>query len=133
VKKVPMLRFVSSAFTVTPGEDQETNPGIFGRALASWVSEQLTEAGFHPGGVIAEDFGWCVPVKSPPYSLYVVCASGELANHWQIFAFSEGALADRILRRDQSTELVAGLHSTLRHCLKSSPVVYDLREEMADQ
>jgi hypothetical protein len=81
-----MLRFVSSAFTVTPGQDQETNPGIFGRALASWVSEQLIGAGFHPGGVIAEDFGWCVPVKSPPYPLYVVCASGELANHWQIFA-----------------------------------------------
>ena len=131
--KGPMLCFVSSAFAVTPGEDQETSPGIFGRALASWVGEQLIGAGFHAGSVIAEDFGWCVPVESPPYSLYVVCASGDLANHWQIFAFAEGGLTDRILRRDRSTELVAGLNSTLRHCLKSSPVVHDLREETADQ
>ncbi|MDP9011665.1 MAG: hypothetical protein M3O41_03210 [Pseudomonadota bacterium] len=128
-----MLRFESSAFAVTPGEDQETNPGIFGRALASWVSEQLIGAGLHVGSVIAEDFGWCVPVKSPPYSLYVVCASGELANHWQVFAVAEGGLTDRILRKDRSTELVAGLHSTLRHCLESSAVVHDLREQAADQ
>ena len=128
-----MLCFVSSAFAVTPGEDQETNPGIFGRALAWWVGEQLIGAGFHAGSVIAEDFGWCVPVKSPPYSLYVVCASGEFANHWQIYAFAEGGLTDRILRKDRSTELVDGLYSTLRHCLKSSPVVRDLREEKADQ
>lgn len=133
VKKGPLLHFESSAFAVTAGEDQETNPGIFGRALASWVREQLIGAGFHAGSAIAEDFGWCVPVNSPPYSLYVVCASSELANHWQIFAFVEGGLTDRILRRDRSTALVAGLYSTLRHCLKSSPVVHGLREETADQ
>lgn len=133
VKKGPPLRFESSAFAVTPGEDQETNPGIFGRAFASWVSEQLIGEGFNAGSVIAEDFGWCVSVKSPPYSLYVVCASGELTDDWQIFAFAEGGLTDRILRKDRSTELVADLHSTLWHCLKSSPVVHDLREEAANQ
>jgi len=133
VKKGPLLHFGSYAFAVTPGEDQETNPGIFGRALASWVSEQLIGAGFHAGSFIAEDYGWCVPVKSPSYSLFVVCASGELATHWQIFAFAEVGLTDRILRKDRSTELVDGLYSTLRHCLKSSPVVHGLREETADQ
>jgi hypothetical protein len=55
VKEGPLLRFESSAFAVTPGEDQETNPGIFGRALASWVSEQLIGEGFNAGSVIAED------------------------------------------------------------------------------
>jgi hypothetical protein len=73
-----MLRFSSDAFAVTPGEDQETNPGIFGTAPATWVSEQLIRAGFKAG--------------------------------------------------DRSAELVADLHTTLRHCLESSPVVYGLAE-----
>jgi hypothetical protein len=72
-------------------------------------------------------------VKSPPYSLYVVCTSGELASHWQIFAFAEGGLTDRILQRDRGEELVSGLYTTLRHCLGSSPAVHGLREEEADQ
>jgi len=133
VKRAPLLSFESSAFPVTPGEDEGTNPGIYGRELASWISEQLIRAGFNAGSLIAEDFGWCVPVKSPPYSLYVVCASGPLAAQWQIFVFSEGGLVDRFLRKDRSAELVVDLHTTLRHCLESSPVVYGLGEEPAAQ
>ncbi len=133
VKKDPMLRCSSDAFEVTPREDHETNPGIFGRALATWVSEQLMRAGFNAGGVIAEDFGWCVQVKSPPYSLYVVCAGGALAGQWQIFVFSESGLVERFLRKDRSADLVADLYTTLRHCLESSPVVYGLGEEPAAQ
>lgn len=129
----PLLSFESSAFPVTPGEDEETNPGIYGRELASWISEQLRAVGLHAGSIIPEDFGWCVPVRSPPYSLYVVCASGELADQWQVFVFSEGGLVDRFLRKDRSAELVADLYTTLRHCLESSPVVHGLGEEPAAQ
>ena len=64
MKQSPLLTFESSAFAVTPGEDEETNPGIFGKALAQWLAEQLRVAGFATGAVMAEDFGWCVPVES---------------------------------------------------------------------
>ena len=129
MKQSPLLRFESSAFAVIPGEDEETNPGIYGKALAAWISDQLRLAGVPAGNVIPEDFGWCVPVKSPPYSLYVSCTNGEPAGHWQIFAFVEGGLTNRILRKDQSAELVAGLYATLRRCLESSAVVHGLSDE----
>jgi hypothetical protein len=72
-----------------------------------------------------------VPVKSPPYSLYVACANSESAGRWQVFAFVEGGLTDRILRKDQSVALVAGLYATLRRCLESSPVIHGVSEEPA--
>src|SRR2546426_8514214 len=75
MKQSPLLEFESSAFPVIPGEDEETNPGIYGKALAQWLAEHLRAAGFPTGNVIAEDFGWCVPVESQPHSLYVACAS----------------------------------------------------------
>jgi hypothetical protein len=34
MKQTPLLAFESSAFAVIPGEDHETNPGIYGKALA---------------------------------------------------------------------------------------------------
>lgn len=132
MKQSPLLRFESSAFSVIPGEDAETNPGIYGKTLAGWISDQLRLAGVQAGGVLPEDFGWCVRVKSPPYSLYVACANGELPGHWQVFAFVEGGLTDRTLRKDSSAALVAGLYATFRSCLESSPVVHGVSEEVAD-
>src|SRR2546427_3929078 len=93
MKQTPLLEFESSAFAVIPGEDRETNPGIYGKALAQWLAERLRAAGFAPGPVIAEDFGWCVPVQSKPHSLYVACASrGEKSGQWRVFGFAEGGL-----------------------------------------
>src|SRR5204863_4211217 len=74
MKQSPLLIFECAAFAVIPGEDEQTNPGIYGKSLALWLAERLRSAGFAAGAIIAEDFGWCIPVDSKPHSLYVACA-----------------------------------------------------------
>ena len=69
------LIFQSVAFPPEEGEDEQTNPGIFGRNLAHWVSGFLNEAGIAAGDVIPEDFGWCVPVETTPHHTFVACCS----------------------------------------------------------
>jgi hypothetical protein len=126
MRQTPLLEFESAAFEVIPGEDEETNPGIYGKALAQWLVEQLRAAGFSPGEVIAEDFGWCVPVKSEPHSLYVACAStGERLNQWRVFAFAEGGVMARLLGQERRV----AVDPVLRRCLESAPFVRELREE----
>ncbi len=105
VKQTPLLLFESFAFKVIPGEDEETNPGIYGKALAQWLAGQLRAAGFRPGEVIAEDYGWCVPIESKPHWLFVVCANGEGPNQWQLFAFAEGGLIARLLGNDKRSRV----------------------------
>ena len=130
MKKSPLLVFESSAFKVIPGEDEETNPGIFGKSLATWLAEQLQSAGFSTGPVIAEDFGWCVPVDSGPHSLFVACAStGESSDQWCVFAFAEGGILARLRGKDRSAESVALLFAALRRCIESAPDVRGLMEE----
>ena len=130
MEQTPLLEFESSAFAAIPGEDHETNPGIYGKALAQWLAGQLRAAGFATGEVIAEDFGWCVPVKSEPHSLYVACAStGETPEHWRVFAFAEGGVMARLLGKDKSAESLASLFAGVRRCLESTPIVRELREE----
>lgn len=127
-----MLTFESSAFAVAPGEDEETNQGIFGKALAQWLAEQLRDAGFPTGEVIAEDFGWCVPVESKPHALYVACASGGAEpGQWQVFAFAEGGGIARLLGRDRSAESLATLYAAVRHCVESAREIRAVREEAA--
>ena len=88
MKKSPILEFESSAFAPLPGEDEATNPGVFGKALAQWLGNQLRRAGVATGEVIAEDFGWVIPVKNGPYFLRVACSRGEKPNGWKVFAFA---------------------------------------------
>ena len=105
-------------------KNSDTNPGLFGKALARWLAQQLLARGF------AEDFGWCVPVESKPHSLYVACASAEeQPNQWRVFAFTEGGLVARLFGKDQSAESVAKLFAALKEVLQNAPHVQGLREE----
>ena len=132
MRQSPLLEFESSAFAVIPGEDEDTNPGIFGKALAQWLAEQLRAAGLPVGDVIPEDFGWCVPVESKPHSLDVACANtGEKPDQWRVFAFAEGGVMGRLLGKDKSTESLASLFAAVRRFLESAPSVRGLREVAA--
>jgi hypothetical protein len=55
MKKSPILAFESSAFLPVPGEDEATNPGIFGKALAQWLGTQLHLSGVAAGEIVPED------------------------------------------------------------------------------
>jgi hypothetical protein len=133
MRQSPFLEFESSDFAVSPGEDEATNPGIYGKALAEWLASQLRAAGLTAGSVIPEDFGWCIPVAASPQQLYVVCASTEEAlNEWRVFAFAEGGLAARLLGKDKSAVSLASLFTAVRSCLESNPNVRGLREQSLD-
>jgi hypothetical protein len=129
-----LLHFESNAFAVTPGEDERTNPGIFGRALAEWVGDRLREQGLPAEPVIAEDFGWCVPVRLAPHAVYVACANGEDAPgaaRWQLFVFAEGGVLRRLFGKDSRPEAVARVFAAVRQALERSPDIRNLTEESA--
>lgn len=129
MKASPLLEFESSAFGVTPGEDAETNPGIYGKALAEWLAEQLQIQGQPAGEIIAEDFGWCVGLDFKPYRLYVACSSTEEGpGHWRVFAFAEGGLLHRLLGKDESAAPLDSVFSGIKDSLAANPAVHNLRE-----
>jgi hypothetical protein len=131
MKQSPLLEFESSAFEVIPGEDEATNPGIYGKALARWLATRLRATGVPVGDVIAEDFGWGFPVESKPSRLFVACASAEEANRWRVFAFAEGGLMARLLGKDESAAALESLFVAIRRCVESNPDIRGIREEPA--
>lgn len=137
VTQSALLLFESNAFPVAPGEDRQTNPGIFGRALATWVGERLREQGLPAGAVIAEDFGWCVPLRIEPYAVYVACSSadegeGADSSRWQLFVFAEGGLLKRLLGRDDRRDAVQRVFAAVRRALESSPDIRNLTEDISE-
>jgi hypothetical protein len=132
MKQSSLLEFECSDFAVAPDEDKETNPGIYGKSLALWLAEQLRSTGLPVGEVIAEDFGWCVPVKATPQASYIACAATEeKPDQWRVFVFAESGLIARLRGQDRSAEAVAAVFAAVRRCLESAPNVRGLREEPA--
>jgi hypothetical protein len=87
----------SELFEPRPGEDAETNPGRYGKALAEWISTALNARGVDVEGVIPEDWGWCVMVAREPFRLWIGCGNveqdpmaGELT--WHCFVEAEAPL-----------------------------------------
>ena len=66
------FNFESSEFPPESGEDEETNPGIYGKALAAWLSEQLVQRGYLIKRTIAEDFGRLIQLEDPHFQLAAV-------------------------------------------------------------
>lgn len=69
--------FRTPFFQPIDGEDRETNPGVYGKALARWLAEALAARGITAHDVIPEDFGWVVMVSRDPCLLWYGCGNVE--------------------------------------------------------
>jgi hypothetical protein len=123
------LLFKSSLFPPEPDEDAETNPGLFGKALALWLGQRLAESGYRALGYVAEDFGRLVQLEHPRFRTYVACSStDESATEWRVFAIVEGgglfAGREKAIVREK---LIADVEAILRR----EPAVADLQTELA--
>jgi hypothetical protein len=122
------VTFKSSFFPVEPGEDAATNPGIYGKALAAWVAEQLKSRGVSVEGVIEEDFGRVVMVQRKPFMLWVGCASiDNSTTEWQLFIAAEFTWLARLFRRVDPVPAVAQLREHLRAIVQEVPGVSEVQ------
>jgi hypothetical protein len=127
MKKSPLLEFRSTLFEVVEGEDQETNPGIYGKSLAAWLASQLR---IPEQDVIAEDFGWCIPVKSSQHRLYVACSSeDDSKDRWRVFVFAEGGFISRLLGRDTRAAEVTAVFARIKQILEANSGISAVTEQ----
>jgi hypothetical protein len=82
----PQVTFDTAFFMPLPAEEEQTNAGCYGQALALWLRDQLVNRGVAVEEVLPEDFGWVVatPMAPPPSGsssprLNVRCASASSA------------------------------------------------------
>jgi hypothetical protein len=72
------FEFETDRFAIEDGEEESTNPGCYGKALAKWLGERLVAAGYQ-ADVVAEDWGWCVMCARADYLLWVGCGNVDEA------------------------------------------------------
>ena len=123
--------FKTDLFDVEQGEDEETNPGLYGKQLASWLREQYSNMGYTVEDIIPEDWGWCVMCQREPYWLWVGCSSvlesepvkglipekNEIT--WRCFAAAEVSLFKRLFKRTETAEGLAKFKAELLEIIQN--------------
>jgi len=131
--------FKSSKFEIEPGEDEEINPGIYGRQLARWLKERLTEKGYPVEGIINEDWGRCLVCSREPFMLWVGCGNvtdDETGSRpppkeevvWHCFATAEVFFWKRLFRKVQTEPAVSKLHDDLGEILRDESEIMLVQE-----
>ena len=67
--------FKSDLFQIQKGEDEETNPGCYGKELGEWLCLKLKELEYDVEELIPEDWGWCVMCSRDEYMLWIGCGA----------------------------------------------------------
>ena len=69
------VEFRSDRFPAYAGEEEQINPGVWGKRLAEFLRDNLRKEGFETEEPIAEDWGWMVPIANEPFRLWIGCGS----------------------------------------------------------
>ena len=120
--------FTSDMFKPMLGEEEKTNPGIFGQALAEWVKQALEAEGIPVVKVIPEDWGWCVVTMNDRFRLWVGCSNMEdEKNRWRCFVVAELGFFQKLRKSIDPTPFVAEVVSVLQKVISAEPRISDVR------
>ena len=124
------VTFETDFFKPEPGEEEKTNPGRFGQALARWLQEQLHARGVSVEEAIAEDFGWVLMVSRKPFMLWLGCGNTDgSSTEWSIFQTAEVSLVQRIFKRPDTSTAQEGLWQHVKAVVPSIPGVRNIAWE----
>jgi len=120
------LEFLSNAFPRYLDEDEEVNPGVYGKRLAEFLAAQLPRHGFSVSEKFAEDWGWCIMLQNDAFPLWIGCANYGKGG-FLCFIEPSKPYVRRWLKRIPTTETVKRLADALEETLRESGKAHDLR------
>ncbi len=122
------VEFRSNKFPPYEGEEEEINPGLWGRRLAEYLKEKLTGSGIPTDGIVTEDWGCLLGVKNNSFPLAIGCGHQEGADD-EFLCFIEPSkpVIRKWIRKIDTTQAVGRLSDALQKILASDPDIRDVR------
>jgi hypothetical protein len=121
------VEFRSNKFPPYPGEEDQINPGLWGKRLAEYLVQKLGEKGIQTEGMIAEDWGWYVPVKNDGFRLAICCGHQD-GNDDEFLCFTDPStpIVRKLFKKIDATAPLTRLTDALQQILASDPEINDV-------
>ncbi len=122
------VEFRSSAFPPQPGEEDQINPGRWGKALADYLRAEFTKRGLDGGAPYAEDWGWAVPIENSAFPLWVGCGNyEEFDDGFLCFIEPSKPTIRKLFSKIDTTARVQQVAEALQSALSAHGGIRDLR------
>jgi hypothetical protein len=118
------VTFRSSKFPPYEGEEEEINPGIWGKRLAEYFAEKLKGTGVEAEEIIGEDWGWYIPIKNEGFRLAICCGHQD-GDEDEFLCFTDPAtpIVKKLFRKTDATEQLSRLVAVMTKILASDPEI----------
>lgn len=121
-----VVTFRSAKFPPYEGEEEQINPGLWGKRLADYLVARLAEQGVETEPPVAEDWGWYVPVKNEGFRLALCCGHQD-GDDDEFLCFTEPShpVVKKFFKKIDATPELTRLTTALQQILARDP---DIRE-----
>jgi hypothetical protein len=121
-----MVEFKSDKFPPYAGEEEEINPGLWGKRLAEYLQENLPHHGIPVMCIGSEDWGWVVELENANFPMWIGCGhqSGE-ADEFLCFIEPCRPFIRKWFKKIDTISKVGHVSKALTKILESDP---DIRE-----
>jgi len=121
------VEFRSNKFPPYEGEEEQINPGLWGKRLAEYLVQKLAEKGIKTNDIIAEDWGWYVPIQNEGFRL-ALCCGHQYGDSDEFLCFTDPAtpIVKKFFKKIDATAELTKLTEALRQVLSSDPDIRDV-------
>ena len=121
------VEFRSAKFPPYEGEEERVNPGLWGKRLAEYLVQRLAEWGIKTGEMIAEDWGWYVPVENEGFRLALCCGHQDGDDdEFLVFTDPSAPIIKKLFKKIDATAELTRLTEVLREILSSEAEITDV-------
>ena len=121
------VEFRSSKFPPYPGEEEQINPGLWGKRLAEYLVQRLAENGIKTEQMIAEDWGWYIPVQNEGFRLAICCGHQDGAeDEFLCFTDPSTPVLKKFLKKIDATAQLTRLTEAMQQIFASDPGIRDV-------
>ena len=120
------VNFRSSKFPPYDGEEEQINPGLWGRRLAEYLVEKLAGLDIEAEDIVADDWGYYLPIRNEGFELAVCCGHQDGEDD-EFLCFTEPSkpIVKKFFKKLDATSQLMALTAALEEILTSDP---DIRE-----
>jgi hypothetical protein len=121
------VEFRSDTFPPYDGEEEEINPGVWGKRLAEYLQEALPQKGIKVTGIGAEDWGWMVELENEEFPLWIGCGhQGGDYDEFLCFIEPSKPFIRKWFKKIETNIQVNRVSESLRKILESNPDIRDI-------
>lgn len=121
------VTFRSDKFPPYEGEEEQINPGLWGKRLAEYLVQKLIPFGIHTEEIIAEDWGWYIPIKNEEFRL-AICCGHQHGDDDEFLCFTEPSapVIKKFFRKIDASKQLGQLVEALEKILSSDPEIRNI-------